>query len=162
MASNQAKHILLRYAQSLSGLEDTISEHQAILERSGQVWFGKVGRPFGQQTIKAVAQQSDAGINTYLYLAANAQPEFVVHRANIGRMTLDLPDEERALVPDYYSTTGLLGRVGTWFRLTQLNRIPAAALSKLVVAATGTPVLSVVGSSRSSMFIVAPKVGAAP
>lgn len=153
------RHILLRYAQSLSGLEDTISEHQAVLAREGAVFFGKVGRPFGKATIDAIEQQSATGEDAFLFLAARTGQEFVVHRAVIDLMCSHLPPTGRGLVPDYYARSGLSGRIGTWFRLSQLDRIAPATLTKLVVAKTGTPILSVLGSSRSSMFIVSAKTG---
>jgi len=147
-------HILLRYGQSLSGLEDTIPAHQAVLGRYGAVLFGKVGRPFGKETVATVQREVAEQRSPFLFLAAKAGREFIVHRGQIAAMILDLSAEDRSLVPDYYARSAITGRIGTWFRLVSLDRISPATLKKVVVAKTGTPILSVLGSSRNSMFIV--------
>jgi hypothetical protein len=158
MASDS--HLLLRYAESYEGLDDTISEHQAVLGAHGEVWFGKLGRAFGQRTIELLTQQIADDHPTFLFLAARrGRHEFVLHKARMQRATLHVP-EDRGLVPGYYARAGITSRVGTWFGLSSMARINPASLKALVVASTGTPILSVLGPSRNSMFIVVVKDGA--
>lgn len=153
-------HILLRYSQSLEGLDDTISEHQAVLSDLGEVYFGKIGRAFGQRTLALIGTQISAGHPTFLFLAARTgRRDFVLHKATLRDMSLELPSGDGALVPYYYTRAGITGRVGTWFRISSLDRINQATLKALNVASTGTPILDVLGPSRNPMFIVTAKTG---
>jgi hypothetical protein len=99
------KHILLRYASSLSGLKNTIEEHQRVLREHGAVWFGKMGRPFGAATIKIVHRQIEAREPSFLFLAVKPGRDFDAHRGEISQMVLKLPPGEQQLVPDYYGAT---------------------------------------------------------
>ena len=69
-------------------------------------------------------------------------------------------DQDRVQVPSYYSDAAISDQIGTWFKLSELRSDKIETLQMLEIASTGTPLLSLLGSSRSSMFIVAAKRGA--
>lgn len=147
-------HIALRYGRSQTGMQDPVGAHQAVIREEGAVWFGKLGKAIGADTISKINAQAPSE-PTYLFLAARAGRELHTHRGAIEQMTSELPSGERALVPEYYDDLGLMPQITTWFRLTELRADNVRTFQRLKVASTGTPLLSVLGSSQRSMFIVA-------
>ena len=152
-------HIALRYGRSVAGGEDTIAAHQAVLASEGAVLFGKLGRPFGRQTIDKINAQVSDRTATYLFLVARIGQELRVHRGRVTGMWKQAPSDAEALIPSYYSGLGLIEQIGSWFQLSDLRSDNLATAQKLEIAATGTPLLSVLSTSRNSMFLVSAKRG---
>ena len=153
-------HIALRVSASASnGAEDPFEAHAAVLEANGAVLFGKVGRPMGTSTMALVNEQVERGIPTYLFLAAPAAMRMRVFRGQVEAVGPATAQHDAALVPAYYKQQNLTARIGSWFRLSSLERDEVATLRGLVNAKSGRPVLSLFAASRSSMFLVAPAPG---
>ena len=121
--------------------------------------FGKMGRPMGKETLATVNAQAESGAATYLFVASPAAMRMNVYRGRVESVTREQPADSDHLIPDYYSRSGLARRIGSWFRLTELEGDRVDTLRQLVNAKSGRPVLSLFAASRTSMFIVEAKPG---
>lgn len=153
-------HVVLRYADSVLGLGGTIGAHKAVLRSNGRVLFGKMGRPLGATRVADLNAQIESDIETFLVLVGPAQNKLTVTRGRLSRVLTELTSDDHALVPGYYRELGITRGISSWFELTALAQGSAETLKRLNVAQTGTPILSLIGSSRSSLFFVRLKSGA--
>ena len=151
-------HIALRVAQPPSPGGDPIVAHQEIIEAEGAVLFGKFGRPMGSATASLVNDQARSGKPTFLFIASPAAMKMAVFRGRIEAVSNSLGDDERRLVPSYYGRDRI-SKVGSWFRLTALQKDDVGTLRKLINARSGKPLMSLLAASRSSMFIVETEPG---
>jgi hypothetical protein len=159
-AKTDATHVVLRYADSVLGLGGTIRAHKAVLGASGRVLFGKMGRPVGAGRVAALNAQIESGTETFLMLVGPAQNQLSVTRGRLSRVLSELTSDDAALVPPYYRELGITRQMSSWFELTALTPGSDEMLKRLNVAKTGTPILSIVSSSRSPLFFARLRSGA--
>ncbi len=140
-------HLLLRWQPAQN--PNTIAEHRAVVEAHGSVWWGKIGNPerspMSDANLQTLRNQIAAGIPTHVYLYRPGE----LWRTDLQEIKLQVPAEERELIPDYYSpaTSHHL-----WVKLSNFVDLPAsAAVTDLVLASTGKPPNF---SGQSSLFLV--------
>lgn len=147
-----AIHLVLRFSDRLGKIQDTVSEHIAIIERHGQVWFGKLGKPLGQPNVKKINQQVEKGIPTYLYLVQKGDQGYSTYRGRIVCVTTEFPAGEEQLIPTYYSA--LNGPdIRFWVKVFDLHPAEADALSRLASVTSPDPIKHTLASSMAGFFI---------
>ncbi len=107
MKSNNPIHLLIRFSDVLLKEKDTIEAHNQVVEQTGCVWFGKMGSPVSQQKIDLLNQQGQTGIPTFVYLVKGNRRKSVAYRANLILATRNFPEDEKALIPPYYTELGI-------------------------------------------------------
>lgn len=136
-ASREVVHLLVRYRDPRPGI-GTILEHQNVLAANGAVWFGKLGKRVGEETVRRLQDQIEGGVSTFLYLATRLPSgELRIHRARIAELTTDrVPADHEALIPLYYRELTAESNVCLWARVTSLEQVEEGGLDRFVVAAS--------------------------
>jgi hypothetical protein len=144
----------MRFADSLCGGVDTISEHRRVLDRSKAVWIAKLGKPLGGQKITELREQIRGGTATYVFLVQRLCRSYQWTRCRLADIAKSLPRDERTLVPAYYYDNNVLGQAATWFKLTDIQKAQSRHVGKLRVLSSGRPIAETLQSSMAAMFVV--------
>lgn len=147
-------HLLMRFADKLTTIDDTVGEHGKVIRKHGAVWLGKLGKHLAEKHIATLNGQCRQGIPTYVYLVQKAGRRYDVYRGRIATISLSVPRNEQCLVPKYYELRGIAQQVAFWIKLASVRKIPVEKLRKLHVAATGTPVPNALARSMAGLFIL--------
>lgn len=86
--------IALRYADHFAPPEGTIGAHDALIQRFGCVWYGKIGRGLSDKTIKLILQNDPPLI---LLIHSRHSDRYW---ANVVKIQKEIPPEE--YIPKYY------------------------------------------------------------
>ncbi len=151
LAQELPTHIVLRYADNFAGVKDTIKAHNEIAQRTGYVWFGKLGR-------KALSYSLIAQLNArckkrngpLLYTVKCYKGRFTTHVSKILAITRTRPHDS-SNIPSYYPKGN---QFSLWFRIKPLKQIESHVLLSLVVISSGGTVSNALGYSMAPYFIV--------
>ena len=138
------KTVALRFADTFAPLAGTISEHQKCIEKSGFVWYGKLGSTVSQKVAAEILQNKCPKI---LLIHSGKSNRYWAYIEAISNETP--PAEE---IPEYYRNNAK--NFKTWFRLIHIEVAPRDVLSHCRVASSGRPLSEVSRSSMSPYFII--------
>ena len=96
-------HLVFRFSDRLLKINDTVLEHNKIIEKYGAVWFAKLGKPVGKPHIESMRAQIEDSIPTYLYIVQKQSGAYIYYRGSVSEITKDTPLHEKELFPNYYS-----------------------------------------------------------
>ncbi len=115
-------HVLPRWQPSQN--PSTVTEHRAVAEREGSVWWGKIGDParaaISAANLQRLRSQLQAGRATHVYLYRPGE----LWRTDLQQLETDKSAIDPDLVPGYYEaeTTHHL-----WLRLANFTSLPDSA-----------------------------------
>jgi hypothetical protein len=144
----------LRFSDSLLKDKDTISEHNDLAERSGAVWFGKMGSPVSQNNIDRLNEQVQAGIQTYVYLVKGNRRKSTAYKAPLFLASRDFPNSEQHLIPSYYTALDILRYVRFWVKLGSITPVSQEELNHIKVASSVLPIFETLVRSSTGHFII--------
>lgn len=134
-AGEKDLHLILRFNDKKLGA-DTIAEHEAIVEQSGYVWWGKFGLGMSDKIADMLRERIDGGRNPIVYLASvttrggtkivRAAKLRGIVRSNQRGAGILSPEKDNT--PPYYRDK----RCGIWLKLTDIESSSNDALSSLV------------------------------
>lgn len=136
--------VALRFAENFAPECGTIAAHQAVIERCGHVWYGKLGSAVSAGVAQAILADDDPRI---LLIHSGGADRWWAH---IDAITRD--EDEAAEHPDYYHD--LSRKMGCWFRVTRFERADAKVMSRCVVSSSGKPLSTASRHSMSPYFII--------
>jgi hypothetical protein len=157
-------HVVVRYANAHLSVDDTIARHRDVISKNGSVWFGKIGKPLSEETIKRVNQQVQEEVPSYLYLVTKGSPggEYSAYKCTIAQMASDLPEKQKKYVPPYYETRGITRQIGFWTKVISIEKIDGGDLRQLHVATSGRSLPHSLARSMAGMFVVQDGEGLTP
>lgn len=158
----EAIHVAIRFSDKLHSTNDVIGEHNEVLDRKGEVWLGKLGKPLAQRHVETIRCQVSENRNSYLYLVRkDKQRQYQVFRGSITDLIrADDPalEEEKeidtSLIPPYYDKDGLQEQAGLWIRLSGIVPLPPDEFGNVKVLSSNMPLIETLRSSYAGMFIV--------
>ena len=136
--------IALRFSDRFAPQEGTIKAHQAVIEKYGSVWFGKLGLPVSEKAVTYVNKNEKPKI----LLIHSGRTE--CYWAYIKSIQRECPPSN--LIPDYYRDDS--ERFHTWFHVLSFESADKDILSKYKVVSSGQLLSSVSRSSMSPYFII--------
>ena len=136
--------IALRFSDQFAPQEGTIKAHQALIDRYGSVWFGKLGLPVSEKAVGYICQSETPKI--LLIHSGKAERYW----AYINTIQRESPPSH--LIPEYYRNKS--DRFHTWFHVLSFEKADKDILSKYIVISSGQLLSSVSRSSMSPYFIV--------
>jgi len=145
-----AIHLLMRFADSVLQINDTIKEHHEIITKHGAAWIGKLGKPLGPNHVKAVNRQVAAGHTTYLFLVQKVKGDYLFYQGKIVAVAEALPEKDRRLVPSYYRDK----KLAFWTKLSSLELVPTRILNNYHIASSSRPVLGTLKRSMAALFVL--------
>ena len=149
---------MMRYSDSLMGVENTIAEHESVIKKRGAVWVGKVGKALGSVHIAALNKQCRESPGAYLFLVQNrgrpGHADYVFHRGQLESVAASLPSSERKLLPRYYLTRGIEQQATLWCKVTRLTQVTAASMAEYHVASSQRPVFNALTKSLAALFVL--------
>lgn len=136
--------IALRYAENFAPQEGTIKAHQNIIDKSGFVWYGKLGSAVSQARIESLLSQKDPRI-------------LLIHSGGIERYWAFIDDIEKKRpngveFPAYYQDKA--DKIKTWFRITRFEPADKKVISKCTVVSSGSSLSEASRASMSPYFYV--------
>lgn len=153
-STERVLHFLFRYNPVFKGF-DTFSEHRAIEQKHGAVWWGKFGMGTSRKIITQVEKQIKEGVSTYVYLMSERhlryRGQMIAIQGGGGRKTYEAPEPE--LVPEYYRREAC----SLWFKLRCTETLTQE--QKEGLALYNHPFLEPTLNSMRSLIYVTPKVG---
>lgn len=151
-------HLMMRYSDALMGVEDTIAEHAAVIQKHGAVLVGKVGKGLGLNHITKLNEQCADGRGACLFLVQNrgrpGQPDYVFHRGDLEAVALSLAPRERRFVPAYYTSRGIDRQASVWCKVTQLKQVTVASMAEYHIASSRRPVFNALTRSLAALFVL--------
>ncbi|MCR5797610.1 MAG: hypothetical protein K6G63_06790 [Eubacterium sp.] len=138
------KTVALRFADNFAPEMGTIEAHNAVINKYGFVWYGKLGAAISQKIIEEILKNNNPKI---LLIHSGKADRYWAYIENIQH---ELP--ERKQIPDYYRDNA--GIFKTWFKVTRIESAPNNVLSRCRVVSSHRPLSEVSKSSMSPYFIV--------
>lgn len=149
---------MMRYSDALMGVEDTIAEHAAVIQKHGAVLVGKVGKGLGVNHITKLNDQRADGRSAYLFLVQNrgrpGQPDYIFHRGDLDAVAISLTARERRFVPAYYKSRGIDRQASLWCKVTQLKQVTVASMAEYHIASSRRPVFNALTRSLAALFVL--------
>ena len=138
------KTIALRFSNNFAPEIGTIAAHQEIIDRKGNVWYGKLGARISSKVVEAVMD--------------NEQPKILlIHSGNVGRywakidkVQYDVPPSDE--IPEYYRA--MASNFKTWFRVVKFEDAPKNILSHCMVVSSGASLSQASKHSMSPYFFI--------
>ena len=147
---NKVIGIVLRYKDKmLSDKSDTILEHNKIFDEYKKVFFGKVGKYIGANTVKIC---NDNKIEKYLLLVTNKHG-YLFHAAKIESAQTERPPLH--LIPEYYRNSK---DIKSWICINSpLMKLDEVEINNWVIKSTGMSIASSLSSSMAAYFLAVRK-----
>lgn len=136
--------IALRFADNFAPTEGTIKAHEALIEKDGFVWYGKLGSPVSDKVSGQILEQEAPRI---LLIHSGKLDRYWAY---IDKIQHNTPETEH--IPEYYR--GNAGVIKTWLRVRRIEAAENKILSRCVVMSSGRPLSEVSRSSMSPYFII--------
>lgn len=138
------KTIALRFGEHFSPECGTIAAHQAIIDKIGYVWYGKMGSIVSDKVISDIKRADCPRI--LLIRSGKAERYW----ANVLEIQHDVP--KLFEIPEYYQDTA--GTFKTWFKVSRFELADRGVMSKCKVVSSGNALSEVSKHSMSPYFIV--------
>lgn len=138
------KTIALRFSNNFAPPEGTIKAHNAVIEKEGYVWYGKLGNKVSSKTQNDVLENQNPRI---LLIHSGAVKRYWAY---IDRIQIETPPMK--VIPVYYQNR--TKDFSTWFRVLKFEEAPRDVLSRCFVASSGTPLSTASRHSMSPYFII--------
>ena len=138
------KTIALRFGEHFSPECGTIAAHQAIIDKLGYVWYGKLGSPVNQKMIAEILTNDSP---RFLLINSGKADRYWVH---ISAISKEVPD--KAEFPEYYHE--LSEKMKTWFKVISFEPAEKGVMSKCFVASSGSPLTEASKHSMCPYFII--------
>ena len=129
--------LLLRYSNNI--VSDTIEKHQAVINRLGYCWFGKISTVPSVKIQKAVLDEEEPKIILYT--------KGVAHECSLLAITDKKPTEG---CPDYYEKEGIYPSV--YFKLSSIEPVESKELEQYRIISTGRLLPDAIWHSMTSYF----------
>lgn len=129
--------LLLRYSNNI--VPDTIQQHQAVIDKLGYCWFGKIGVVPSAKIQKAILDEDEPRIILYT--------RGVAHECHLLGIAEKKPSEG---CPKYYETEGVFPNV--YFKLASIEPVEIPALDKYSIISTGRKLPDAIWHSMTSYF----------
>ena len=136
--------IALRFGETFSPKEGTIDAHQALIDKYGFVWYGKMGSALSDKVVKDVLSYDSPRI---LLIHSGTNKRYWAYIDDISRNKPDLK-----YVPTYYHY--LANNVKAWIRIVRIEKASSDVLSRCYVRSSGTQLSFVSQHSLSPYFII--------
>ena len=138
------KTIALRFGETFSPDCGTIAAHQQLINKSGYVWYGKMGSSVAERIVKELKEQKDTKI---LLISSGKGERYWAHVEEIRKETPALDG-----IPEYYRN--MTKKFKTWFKVTSFESAPRDIMSKCFVVSSGNVLGEVSKHSMSPYFII--------
>lgn len=138
------KTIALRFGETFAPEGGTIKAHREQLERSGFVWYGKLGSPVSAAVASEMMKLDDP---RFLLIHSGGSDRYWMHIDAIQRETPPLEH-----IPKYYRNQAQ--DFGCWFRVTNIEPADKNVMSTCVVRSSGKTLSQASRHSMSPYFII--------
>lgn len=136
--------VALRFAENFAPDMGTIAAHEAVIERLGYVWYGKMGAPVSAKAASDLLANEEPKV---LLIHSGGARRFWAYVDAVLRETPELK-----AIPEYYRRQA--GDFGCWFRVTRFEEAPRGIMSKCVVPSSGNTLSIASRRSMSPYFII--------
>jgi hypothetical protein len=147
-------HLVVRFSDNLFGVGDVVAKHNAIVEKRGYVWFGKIGTTISNSRMNDLNSQIKNGMPTYLYLVKGNRKKSAFYRAHLLLITRELPRGESKAIPPYYSTKALRQHMNAWMQVSQIVPADPSSMKNLQAISSVFPIQETLVRSSSGYFLV--------
>ena len=137
------KTIALRFAETFAPAEGTIQAHQAVIDKYGYVWYGKLGSKVAEAKQKEILKSKEPKI---LLIHSGKQDRYWAYVEEIK----DAPETE--VVPEYYRDD--IERFKTWFKIIRFEKAENNIMSKCFVVSSKAPLGTASRFSMSPYFYI--------
>lgn len=139
---DSVKTIVLRFSDNFAPKSGTIAEHEKIINRSGFVWYGKLGNRISPKVFESILNNGPAKI---LMIKASSSERYWATLEEVSY-------ERQSLHPEYYGfeTT----RMNTWLKITKFETAESDILEKCIILSTGNKLSDIYKKSMGSYFNV--------
>jgi hypothetical protein len=132
--STEPLHVLMKWSPELK--PSTLTEHRAIAEKYGTVWWGKFGRPgtnaISEAKLEAIRAQITSGVDTHCYLYRSGE----LWRTTLRSITANAAEVDVERLPAYYGTD----QCNLFLEIANFQQLPADwAVKNLLLASKPAP-----------------------
>ena len=154
MKEREPVHLLMRFSDELTGVGDTIAAHDAIINRRGSVWIGKMGKTLGRPHVDRINKQCNESIPTYLYLVKKSREGYTLYQGTVLEVCRRLPLKETQDVPKYYESKKLMNYMNFWAKLSEIKPVQITVLDNLLISSTQMSASYSLRRSMAALFVV--------
>lgn len=136
--------VALRFAENFAPSCGTIAAHQALIERNGMAWYGKLGAPISNKIADKILANDESKI---LLIHSGGQSRWWAHIDQIQR---GIPPFDA--IPEYYRSR--TSDFGCWFRVRAFEAAKKNIMASCIVASSGKTLSAAPRYSMSPYFII--------
>lgn len=138
-SNTQFVHPLVR-VKSEDGL--TVSAHRRVIQKTGKVYFAKLGKVISDEFLSSLIEQINKCIPTYLFVAVfdGWSKPLALYKCKLEAVHSVVDDEFVSLIPNHIQP--LKPAVKTWFLISSMDRLAKNQVCRITVASSGKEVLS--------------------
>ena len=136
--------VSLRFAENFAPGCGTIAAHQALIDRYGYVWYGKLGSAVSLRVSSEILGDEDP---RFLLIHSGGQDRWWAHVESIQR---EIPCLDE--IPEYYRDKA--ADFGCWFKVIRFERAAKDVMSHCIVASSGSRLTAASRHSMSPYFII--------
>ena len=143
-------HVLLR-VRSENGR--TIKDHKEMVTKKKVAFVGKMGAALGEAFIRALNEQIQRGVNTYLFLTTREgwNGPYVTDQCLLRKVHSSLEVKYGDFIPRYYLSQA--ATIKTWFEVTSLKRLTREEMNRIYVLSSGREIMSVIKSTATTFRV---------
>jgi hypothetical protein len=153
MEKDKHLHLVVRFSDTMFGMEDVVSIHNQVVAKQGYVWFGKLGQAISQMRVDWLNKQVGKKIPTYLYLVKGNRRKSTAYRTDLLAISRESP-EGKGFYPAYYAEKELLKHMKTWMKIGQIESIEMSEMNGLKAISSIFPISETLARSSSGYFLV--------
>ena len=132
--------------------KDVIEPHREIAQRERTVFFGKIGRTFGDEKRRLLEESLGARVGNQLVLVGPVQQRLQFFSAELHSILAPGEYPLPLQVPDYYRH--FIGEVTTWFEIGPPRRVSEKEVGRLRLVSNGEPLVETLLRCRTTMMLV--------
>lgn len=150
-------HLLVRFSDNLFAVGDAIAKHQEVVQKSGSVWFGKLGTPISHKAIETINTQIENNVLSYLYLVKGNRRKSTFYKARIVTLTDKFPKKEKDTIPPYYFEKKIVSQMKSWIKITDIQPLEPSEVKLLKVRSSVLNLEETLFRSSAGLFYVVQK-----
>lgn len=151
---NRPIHLIIRFSDAFIKSSTTIAEHQKLIDKHGFVWFGKMGHPILENKSDLLNFQVKNHVPTYIFLVKGRRNKYEIYQAKLILSSRILPENEKNLVPDYYSIFELYRHIRFWVKVNEIQKVDFSILDNYQVIKSVYPIKESLVKSSSGHFYI--------
>jgi hypothetical protein len=150
---NKPFHLVVRFSDTMFSVGDVVELHNAIVQKQGSVWFGKLGQTLSQNRVDLLNKQTEKKIPTFLYLVKGNRRKSTAYRTLLLHVQREKP-QDKILIPKYYIEKDMIQYMKAWIKIGKIMPVEMTEMENLKAINSVLPIAETLRLSSAGYFLV--------